>query len=119
MLAKQPSREGEAGAAYRDAIESGATGQVLEAAAGNLGELLARQGDVAGAHAAFEVAERATATRMGCDLADSTIAKLARFRTAVARRPWALRLNRSICAVVGRLGPVLRSRWQRIRRRPT
>ena len=118
LLSEQPGREGEAEAAYREAIDSSATGQVVEAAAAKLGELLARQGDVAGAHAAFEVAARAAARRMGCDLADSTIAKLARFRTAVARRPWALRLNRSIGAVICRLGPVLRSRWQRTRRRP-
>ena len=94
VLAKQPGREEEAEAAYREAIAASDSDQILPAAAANLGELLARQGDLAGARAAYETGARAFARRRGADLSDSTIARLARMRIAVASRPWLLRLKR-------------------------
>lgn len=120
LLAKQRGREQEAEAAYREAIDC-AHGRVLEAAAVSLGELLAGQGDLAGAHAAFEMHARAFAKRWECDLSDSTIARTAHFKTAVARRPGALRLMRLAHSLeeTGRLVFWrLRQTWQRTRRRP-
>ena len=92
---RQPEpREGEAAAAYKEAIDSGLTSQVLQEVAARRGHLLARQGEVAGAQAAFEVAAREMAKRLRTDLDDSTIAKLARFGTSAARRPRARPLMR-------------------------
>lgn len=108
LLAKQRGQEAEAEAAYRKAIDGGATRNELELAAFKLGDLLARRRDVAGARAAYEVAvplvvER-IAKRVGVDPTDRCLASCAtnaiRFRTAVAQRAWAVRLTRSIRAVV-------------------
>ena len=113
LLAKLPGREVEAEAAYREAIACAATDRIREAAAENHGYLLARLGDLVGARAAFERYARARSGRMGCELTDSQIAMATRFKTAVARRPRALRLMRW----VGRLASALWSRWQPTRHR--
>jgi hypothetical protein len=92
----------------------------VRTAAVNLGRLLARRGDAAGARAAFEVAIPLEAKRRGVDdPSDFCVRGGARFSTAIARRPGVMRaaerLYRSIRAV-GRMGSALRSTLQRARR---
>ena len=113
LLAKRRGHEHEAEAAFRQALDAGADARVTESAAGHMGDILSRRGDVAGARAAFELHGRSVAERLGVDGPPRCIATIARFRVAISRRPWSRRVHRSICVVIYRFGSILSGGWQR------
>ena len=118
LLSKQPNREAEAAAAYREAIDSGAT-PGLRKRRRPPGRALGPAGRRGGRACRLRAVRARCREAVRVDLSDSTIARMARAKAAVARRPWALRLHRAIAGVICRLGPVLRSSWQQARRRPS